>query len=114
MPGELFPASRFPSKESSMNPGQNSNISRRELGKRVGQFGAAVDALKARGVRQKLVAMADAFQDRMNNSFGSLSRNEEIKEKFDVSPQHKFIGFEAYKQAMDVLSPGDVAIFATP
>src|SRR5205809_689870 len=149
MPGELFPASRFPSKESSMNPGQNSNISRRELGKRVGQFaaasalagvaiphvhaagdegtvqialvgcggrgsGAAVDALKARGVRQKLVAMADAFQDRMNNSFGSLSRNEEIKEKFDVSPQHKFIGFEAYKQAMDVLSPGDVATFATP
>jgi predicted dehydrogenase len=76
--------------------------------------GAAVDAMKAKGVRQRLIAMADAFQDRMNTSFGSLSRNEEVKEKFDVSPQHKYIGFEAYKQAMDVLSPGDVAIFATP
>ena len=26
----------------------------------------------------------------------------------------KFLGFDAYKQAMDCLKPGDVAIFATP
>jgi len=132
-----------------MNPGEKNQLSRRELGVRVGQAaavsalagiaipavhaagaegtvqialigcggrgsGAAVDAMKAKGVRQKLIAMADAFEDRMKTSFGSLSRNEEVKEKFDVSPQHKYIGFEAYKQAMDVLSPGDVAIFATP
>ena len=125
-----------------------SNLSRRELGKRVGQVaaasalagiavpavhaqgsatvqialigcggrgtGAAGDALRARGVRAKLIAMADAFQDRLNNSFQSLSRDGDLKEKIDVSPEHKFVGFEAYKQAMDALSPGDVAIFATP
>ena len=26
----------------------------------------------------------------------------------------KFVGFDAYKKAMDCLKPGDVAIFATP
>jgi predicted dehydrogenase len=32
----------------------------------------------------------------------------------DVPEKRKFIGFDAYKQAMDCLKPGDVAIFATP
>src|SRR6185369_7370977 len=32
----------------------------------------------------------------------------------DVSEDRKFIGFDAYKKALDCLKPGDVAIFATP
>src|SRR2546423_4550557 len=130
-----------------MDPSENTNISRRELGKRISQFaaasalagvaipsvhaagdstvqvalvgcggrgtGAAGDALRSGGVRPKLVAMAGAFPDRLENSFKQLSRDN-LGERVDVSPEHKFIGFEAYKQAMDVLSPGDVAIFATP
>src|SRR6185369_14488787 len=32
----------------------------------------------------------------------------------DVSEDRKFIGFDAYKKALDCLRPGDVAIFATP
>src|SRR6185369_3336098 len=32
----------------------------------------------------------------------------------DVSEDRKFIGFDAYRKAMDCLKPGDVAIFATP
>ena len=31
-----------------------------------------------------------------------------------MSCEHKFIGFDAYKKAMDCLKPGDVVIFATP
>jgi hypothetical protein len=76
--------------------------------------GAAGDALRARGVKPKLVAMADAFEDRLKVSHGSLTRDEGLKDKIDVPPDRRFIGFEAYKQAMDCLKPGDVAIFATP
>ena len=32
----------------------------------------------------------------------------------DVPPERRFVGFDAYRKAMDCLSPGDVAILATP
>ena len=32
----------------------------------------------------------------------------------DVPEERRFVGFDAYKKAMDCLKPGDVAIFATP
>ena len=130
-----------------MNSSENTHMSRRELGKRVGQVaaasalagvaipavhaqgdatiglalvgcggrgtGAAGDALRARGARTRLVAMADAFQDRLDRSHKSL-QGENFGDRVDVSPEHKFIGFDAYKQAMDCLRPGDIAIFATP
>ena len=35
-------------------------------------------------------------------------------DQLDVPDDRKFIGFDGYKQAMDCLRPGDVAIFATP
>ena len=31
-----------------------------------------------------------------------------------MPPDRQFVGFDAYKKAMDCLKPGDVAIFATP
>jgi predicted dehydrogenase len=34
--------------------------------------------------------------------------------KVDVPPDRQFVGFEGYKQAMDTLRPGDIAMFATP
>ncbi len=38
----------------------------------------------------------------------------EHHDKVDVTADHKFIGFDAYKNAMDALKPGDVVILATP
>jgi predicted dehydrogenase len=35
-------------------------------------------------------------------------------EQVDVPPERRFIGFDAYKSAMDCLSPGDVVILTTP
>ena len=76
--------------------------------------GAAGDALRAKGGRAKLVAMADAYEDRLNRSYRGLSEEKDYAGKIDVPPERRFIGFEAYKQAIDCLKPGDVAIFATP
>jgi predicted dehydrogenase len=56
--------------------------------------------------------MADAYERRLNNSYRSLKRQK--SEQVDVPPERQFIGFDAYKLAMDCLKPGDVAIFATP
>jgi predicted dehydrogenase len=60
----------------------------------------------------KLVAMADVFRDRLDASFDGLKA--ELAGQMDVPENRKFVGFDAYKHAMDCLRPGDVAIFATP
>ncbi len=74
--------------------------------------GAANDALNCSGGPMKLVAMADVFENRLNNSFDALKRQN--SDRMDVPQDRKFIGFDAYQKAMDCLKPGDVAIFTTP
>ncbi len=74
--------------------------------------GAARQALSVPNEQIKLVAMADIFPERLDASYKHLKK---LKgEKVDVPEDRKFIGFDAYKKAMDCLEPGDVAIFATP
>lgn len=74
--------------------------------------GAAANALSVPNEQLKLVAMADVFQDRLNGSYGAI--NGQFADKVDVPQERQFVGFEAYKQAMDCLKPGDVVIMATP
>src|SRR5579859_4764411 len=75
--------------------------------------GAASDALSTSKLGpMKLVAMADVFEDRLNGSYDTLKR--ECGDNVDVPQDRKFIGFDAYKKAMDCLKPGDIAIFTTP
>lgn len=76
--------------------------------------GAAKDALSTKSGPIKLVAMADAYEHRMKTSFEALTKKFPEKDKMDVPPERRFIGFDGYKQAVDCLKPGDVAIFATP
>ncbi|HWE36945.1 MAG TPA: Gfo/Idh/MocA family oxidoreductase [Isosphaeraceae bacterium] len=74
--------------------------------------GAASNALSVKNGPIKLVAMADVFQDRLDNSFDRIK--EEHKDLVDVPNDRKFIGFDAYRKAMDCLKEGDVVILATP
>ncbi len=74
--------------------------------------GAAANALSVQNGPIKLVAMADVFEDRLTRSYTSLARK--FTDRFDVPEDRKFIGFDAYKKAIDCLKPGDVVIFATP
>lgn len=71
--------------------------------------GAASQALKA-DENVKLVAMADAFQDQLDDSFNDLSKMFD-KDRIDVKPANKFVGFASYKKAID---EADVVILATP
>src|SRR5206468_709917 len=70
--------------------------------------GAADQALSTSG-GVKLVAMADVFKDRMEESLKDLKSKHE--EKIEVPEDNKFIGFDAYKKA---ISMADVVILATP
>jgi predicted dehydrogenase len=76
--------------------------------------GAAKNALSTKPGPIKLVAMADAFQHRLKGSHDALTKEFPDKEKMDVPDDRKFVGYDAYKGALDALKPGDVAIFATP
>jgi predicted dehydrogenase len=75
--------------------------------------GAAVNVLNTKSGPTKLVAMADAYEHRLRNSHESLT-SKSFGAKMEVPEERRFIGFDAYKKAMDCLKPGDVAIFATP
>lgn len=72
--------------------------------------GAAVQALTA-DENVELVAMADAFGDRLENSLKNIQEHFEGKKTIAVKEKNRFIGFDGYKKAMDM---ADVVILATP
>ena len=75
--------------------------------------GAASQALKAdSGV--ELTAMADAFEDRLQMSRRRLQRqfNKDDQVQVNVSDDHCFVGFDAYKQVID--NTDVVLLAATP
>jgi predicted dehydrogenase len=77
--------------------------------------GAAADALVVDNARTKLVAMADVFENRLNDSHRTLTDVFPSRpDKLDVPQENRFVGFDAYQKAMDVLRPGDIVILATP
>src|SRR5690242_15209816 len=69
--------------------------------------GAASQALTA-DANVKLVACADAFEDRIGRCLGQLR---EFGAKVDVPRDRRFVGFNAYKS---VIENSDVVLLATP
>lgn len=59
----------------------------------------------------KLVAMADLRQDRLDEKHAALQQS--LGTGVDVPPERRFRGFDAYRQAMDCLKPGDVVLLTT-
>jgi predicted dehydrogenase len=74
--------------------------------------GAATNAMSVRNGPIKLVAMADVFKDKLDGSFDALKGKH--GDKFDVTADRKFLGFDGYKKGMDCLKPGDIVILTTP
>jgi predicted dehydrogenase len=76
--------------------------------------GAAAQALATKGGPIKLVALADVFEERLRQSVQNLRQNRDAASKMDVPADRQFVGFDAYRKAMDCLKPGDVMISASP
>ncbi|WP_044173259.1 Gfo/Idh/MocA family protein [Flectobacillus major] len=74
--------------------------------------GAAIQALSTKQ-NVKLVAMADAFQDRLDSCYKEITGDEfeNLKAKIDVPAERRFVGFDAYQKAIPL---ADVVILTTP
>ncbi|HNQ89169.1 MAG TPA: twin-arginine translocation signal domain-containing protein [Verrucomicrobiota bacterium] len=59
----------------------------------------------------QLVAMADLRQDRLDQSYAAL--RQALGDRIAVPPERRFLGFDAYRKAIDCLRPGDVAMLTT-
>ena len=73
--------------------------------------GAVTDAFATTGGPVKLFAAADLFEPRIQNSLKLLG--EAHADKVDVPPERRFVGFDAYRKAIDCLRPGDVVLLTT-
>ena len=74
--------------------------------------GAAINALSVKNGPTKLVAMADVVPKKLNDSYDKLKSA--FANQVDVPQERRFLGFEAYKQTMNAMKPGDVVILGTP
>jgi predicted dehydrogenase len=81
--------------------------------------GAAMQALLSKQ-KVKLVAMADAFQDRLDSCYKTITADDttdwsgaagNLKDKIDVPAERRFVGFDGYLKAIPL---ADVVILATP
>ena len=77
--------------------------------------GAAIQALSTKE-NVKIVALADAFRDRLDECYKTITSDEatdngSVKAKVDVPEERKFTGFDAYLKAIPL---ADVVILATP
>lgn len=74
--------------------------------------GAVRDALSVPNAGPiKLYAMADLLENRLSASLKTLMRK--FSDRIDVPEDRKFLGFDAYRKAIDTLRPGDVALCTT-
>jgi len=71
--------------------------------------GAAEQALTADS-GTKLIAMADAFQDRLDDSLSEL-KGSKVASRVDVPKDRQYAGFDAYKHVTDQV---DVVLLTTP
>jgi predicted dehydrogenase len=81
--------------------------------------GAALQALLTKQ-NVKLVAMADAFRDNLDEAYKVITSDDimdwtgaegNVKSRVAVPEEHKFVGFDAYKKAIPL---ADVVILTTP
>jgi predicted dehydrogenase len=72
--------------------------------------GAAVQALRA-DKDVELVAMADAFEDRLESSLKAISEELDGERNVKVKEKNRHVGFNSYQKVIDM---ADVVILATP
>ena len=73
--------------------------------------GAVADAFSTTGGPVKLYAMADLFEHRLKSSLDRLKPR--FADKVDVPPERQFLGFDAFKKAIDCLGPNDLVMLTT-
>ncbi|MBW8039677.1 MAG: Gfo/Idh/MocA family oxidoreductase [Planctomycetes bacterium] len=78
-------------------------------GRGTGAVGDALSVPKAGPI--KLYATADLIVEKMERSIKALKKK--FPDKIDVTKDRMFRGFDAYRKAIDILRPGDIAMCTT-
>ncbi len=73
--------------------------------------GAVAQALRTQGPVQ-LVAMADAFTNRLEGSHQNLLKTDKVSERVNVEADKRFVGVDAFEKVLE--SGVDLVILATP
>lgn len=96
----------------SVHAGEDNTIRLALVGCGARGSGAVGDALSVRGEGPvKLYAAADLQKNKIEQSVKALKK--EFNESVDVPEDRQFVGFDAYRKAIDSLRPGDVALCTT-
>lgn len=72
--------------------------------------GAAQQALLADS-DARLVAVGDAFADRLDGCLETLKQQPDVAAKVEVPREHRYVGFDAYQK---VIAQSDIVLLATP
>ncbi len=73
--------------------------------------GACREALSTKAP-VKLWAVGDLFAQRLETSLRNLVKYEELRERIDVPPERRFVGFDAYQRVME--AGVDLVLLTTP
>ena len=92
-----------------VHPGEDNTIRLALIGCGGRGSGAVANAMNSSHLGPiKLVAMADIAENRLDGSHKALS--EMFADRIDVPKDRRFIGFDAYKKAIDCLGSNDIAM----
>ena len=91
-----------------VHAGENNTIRLALIGCGGRGSGAVGNAMNSPFGPVKLYAMADVVEDRLTGAHKALS--EQFGDRVDVPKERQFVGFDAYKKAIDCLGPNDVAM----
>ncbi|MHB8897132.1 MAG: Gfo/Idh/MocA family protein [Thermoguttaceae bacterium] len=94
-----------------VHAGENNTIRLALIGCGGRGSGAVGNAMASEFGPVKLHAMADVVEDRLVGAHKALSKA--FPDRVDVPKERQFVGFKAYKDAIDSLSPGDVAMLTS-
>jgi predicted dehydrogenase len=95
-----------------VHPGEDNTIRLALIGCGGRGTGAVANALSVENLGPiKLYAMSDLAESRMATAYTSLQQK--FGDKVDVSADRKFLGFDSYRAAIDILRPGDIAMCTT-
>lgn len=94
-----------------VHAGENNTIQLALIGCGGRGTGAVADAFESKVGPLKLVAMADVFEHKLKTSYDAIAQK--YSTQVDVPAERRFLGFDAYRKAIDCLRPGDVVLLTT-
>jgi myo-inositol 2-dehydrogenase/D-chiro-inositol 1-dehydrogenase len=76
-----------------------------------GRGSGAVEQCLQAGPGVRLVALGDAFRDRMDGLRNRLMQNEQLRDRLDLPQERCFVGLDAYQRVIDAC---DLVLLASP